>query len=121
MFLRGIISLVLVWLFYRALDQIFGLGSRRDGGGPSSPPGGQRAGSRSPRANQRSRRVEALEVLALPPSANDEQVRAAYRSLASKYHPDRVEHLGPELVELTGEKFKEIQAAYDQLMGRRRH
>ena len=117
MFLRAIISLVFVWMFFRILDRIFGLVSRRAGDGPFSPPGKQGAGHRSTRPRQRSERSKALKILALEASANDDEVRAAYLNLASKYHPDRVTHLGSELVELTAEKFKEVQEAYEQLTG----
>jgi hypothetical protein len=120
MLLRALISLVGVWLFFRFLDGAFGIGPRRGDNRPPSPPGGPRSGGRRTRGRQQSPRVEALKVLALPPSANDEQVRAAYRDLARKFHPDRVEHLGPELVELTGEKFKQVQQAYEQLVGTKR-
>ena len=116
---RALISLVGVWLFFRFLDGAFGIGRRRGGDRPPSPPGGPRSGGRT-HPRQQSPRVEALKVLALPPSADDKQVRAAYRDLARKFHPDRVEHLGPELVELTGEKFKQVQQAYDQLVGTKR-
>ena len=121
MLLRAIISFFFAWLFFRLLDQVFGLGTRQSKGGPSSTQRGQHNRRRDPRASERSRHIEALKVLELPPSADDEQVRAAYLDLARKYHPDRVEHLGPELVELTGEKFKEIQEAYEQIIGPNRH
>lgn len=120
MILRALISLVGVWLFFRFLDGAFGLRPRGGDGRSSSPPGGPHARNPGKRQRPQSQRIEALKVLSLPPGANDEQVRAAYRDLARKFHPDRVEHLGPELVELTGEKFKQVQQAYEQLIGTRR-
>jgi DnaJ like chaperone protein len=50
--------------------------------------------------------------------AKPDEIKKAYRQLAAKYHPDRVAHLGPELVELTSEKFKQIKAAYEFLEGK---
>ena len=41
-----------------------------------------------------------------------EQIRSKYINLISLYHPDRVQHLGPELKELAELKSKEINAAY---------
>jgi DnaJ like chaperone protein len=47
-------------------------------------------------------------------SSNDEIVRA-YRDLASKYHPDKVSHLGNEFIELATRKFTWIQQAYEKI------
>ena len=58
------------------------------------------------------------EVLGVLKTASDSDIKKAYRGLASKYHPDRVAHLGPELEALTAEKFKEISAAYQHLTGK---
>jgi DnaJ like chaperone protein len=55
------------------------------------------------------------EVLGVSPSATEEQIRSAYRKLASQYHPDKVAHLGSELQELAEKRFKEIQTAYQHL------
>jgi uncharacterized membrane protein YkvA (DUF1232 family) len=55
------------------------------------------------------------EVLNLPPDADQEAIKAAYRRLAKQYHPDRVSHLGKEFQELAERRFKEIQEAYEKL------
>lgn len=62
------------------------------------------------------RKKRALSVLGLREGASREEIKRAFKQRAAKYHPDRVAHLGPELEELTSEKFKEIQDAYDYLM-----
>jgi hypothetical protein len=43
------------------------------------------------------------------------QIRAQYIQSVALYHPDRVQHLGPELKALAEEKTKELNAAYDWL------
>jgi hypothetical protein len=43
------------------------------------------------------------------------QIRSKYINMISLYHPDKVQHLGPELRELAEMKTKEINAAYDWL------
>jgi hypothetical protein len=48
------------------------------------------------------------------------QIRSKYINLVSLYHPDKVQHLGPELKELAERKSKEINAAYDWLKSRYR-
>lgn len=54
-------------------------------------------------------------VLGLAPGASSEEIQAAYRLQASRYHPDKVAHLGDEFRELAEAKFKKIQSAYDTL------
>ena len=44
-----------------------------------------------------------------------DQIRSKYLDMISLYHPDRVQHLGPELKELAEIKSKEINAAYSWL------
>ncbi len=63
-------------------------------------------------------RRKALATLGLYDGASKTEIKKAYKEMASKYHPDRVAHLGPELEELTAEKFKEVSAAYELLNGR---
>lgn len=50
------------------------------------------------------------KVLGLSPGASDEEVKAAYRALAKKYHPD----LNPGN-ERAAARMNEINAAYDQI------
>ena len=50
------------------------------------------------------------EILGVPKTATQEEIKKAYRTLAFKYHPDR--NSGNATAE---EKFKQITAAYDVL------
>lgn len=56
------------------------------------------------------------EVLNVAPNADTQEIRRAYKSLMSQYHPDKVASLGPELRELCERKTKEINTAYDRAM-----
>ncbi|NLD26494.1 MAG: molecular chaperone DnaJ [Acholeplasmataceae bacterium] len=49
------------------------------------------------------------EVLGVPKTATDEEIKKAYRTLAKKYHPDVSKE------ENAAEKFKEVQEAYEVL------
>ena len=54
------------------------------------------------------------EVLGLPRNATKEQVKAKYRELAKKYHPDN--YIGTPLAETANEKMQEINEAYDAIV-----
>lgn len=56
------------------------------------------------------------EVLGISPDASDEEIKKAYRRLSRKYHPDaNVDNPHKEQAE---ERFKEIQAAYQDIMNK---
>jgi molecular chaperone DnaJ len=56
------------------------------------------------------------EVLGIKPGASKDEIRAAYRELAKKYHPDRYQN--NPLGDLAVEKMKEINEAYDYLLNK---
>jgi len=55
------------------------------------------------------------KILGVDRSASQENIKHAYRLLAGKYHPDKVEHLGDEFKALAEKRFKDIQKAYREL------
>lgn len=57
-------------------------------------------------------------ILGVDRSATTEEIKHAYRELANKYHPDKLEHLGDEFKSLAEKRFKEIQQAYQELSGK---
>ncbi len=59
------------------------------------------------------------EVLGISPQASDEQVKAAYREMARKYHPDN--YSDNPLSELAQEKMQEINEAYDTIIRMRQN
>ncbi|MBQ6601630.1 MAG: J domain-containing protein [Clostridia bacterium] len=54
------------------------------------------------------------EVLGVPRGCDREKVKAAYRELAKKYHPDQ--YAGSPLADLANEKMQEINEAYDAIL-----
>lgn len=57
------------------------------------------------------------EVLGVSKNASNDEIKKAYRQLCKKYHPDS--YVNNPLSDLAEEKFKEVQAAYDQIMKER--
>lgn len=58
------------------------------------------------------------EILGIGKNASDDEVKAAYKNLARKYHPDN--YANNPLSDLAEEKMKEINEAYDSIMTRRK-
>ena len=55
------------------------------------------------------------QILEIERGASQEEIKLAFRKLAGKYHPDKVEYLGDEFKMLAEQRFKEIQRAYEEL------
>ena len=53
------------------------------------------------------------EVLGVSENASDEEIKAAYRKLAKKYHPDN--YADSPLADVAEQKMKEINEAYDTI------
>jgi len=60
------------------------------------------------------------EILGVKKGASVDEIKKAYREKLKKFHPDVVESLklGPEYREMFEEKTREIQKAYEQLVGK---
>jgi hypothetical protein len=52
------------------------------------------------------------EVLGVSATDAPDEIKSKYKQLIMQYHPDRVSHLGPELIEFALRKTKEINEAY---------
>lgn len=55
------------------------------------------------------------KVLGIEGSATDEEVKRAYRRLALKYHPDKVEGMGEEVKRNAEAQFRKISEAYETI------
>jgi DnaJ-class molecular chaperone len=58
---------------------------------------------------------EAYRTLGIRETATDDEVRQAYRQMALRYHPDRVESKGEAAREAAEEKFRKITEARDTI------
>jgi DnaJ like chaperone protein len=59
--------------------------------------------------------VDYYKILEVEKNASDDEVKKAYRKMARKYHPDRVQHLGEEHLNGAKEKFQKVQEAYETI------
>ena len=109
--LDDLVVLFLLWRFYRRQIQRRSTGSGHDKTGQTADhqrfdaPKGSYTGRWNP-----------YTVLEIEADASQKEIKAAYRRLAARYHPDKVQHLGKEIQELAELRFKEIQRAYDFLI-----
>jgi len=55
----------------------------------------------------------ALAVFDLAETATIEDAKRAYRNAVHQYHPDKVDHLGPELKKVAEQKTKEFVASFE--------
>ena len=63
--------------------------------------------------------IDPYRVLGVQRGASDEEIKKAYRSLSRKYHPDA--NINNPNKAQAEERFKEIQAAYNQIMDERQN
>jgi len=56
------------------------------------------------------------DVLEVPYSAGPEEVKAAYKRLARKYHPDKFAEADPVIQELAQGKMAEVNEAYSKIV-----
>ena len=59
------------------------------------------------------------KILEIEKSATDTEVKKAYRTMAKKYHPDRVITENEAIKKGAEEKFKQVQKAYEQIQAER--
>ena len=57
----------------------------------------------------------AYKMLEITKSATDDELKKAYRKMVKKYHPDKLQDLGPEHIKGAEEKFLQIQNAYEKI------
>jgi DnaJ like chaperone protein len=59
--------------------------------------------------------TSSYEILEIRKSATDAEVKKAYRDMAKKYHPDRVNTEDEAIKKGAEEKFKQVQQAYEAI------
>jgi DnaJ like chaperone protein len=54
-------------------------------------------------------------ILEIEPTASIEEIKKAYRSMALKYHPDKVSYLGEDVRKAAEQKFQKVNEAYEKI------
>jgi DnaJ like chaperone protein len=57
----------------------------------------------------------AYDILETTENASDDEIKKAYRQMAVRFHPDKVEHLGDEFKKSAHEKFQKVNEAYEKI------
>lgn len=57
----------------------------------------------------------AYKTLEIEPTATEDEIKKAYRRMAMKYHPDKVNSLGDDMKKSATEKFRTINEAYETI------
>ncbi len=68
----------------------------------------------SPKRNYRSS-DNAYKILGIDKSVTESELKKVYRSMAKKYHPDKLKGLGEAQMRAGEEKFIQVQKAYEQI------
>lgn len=61
----------------------------------------------------------AYKILEIDKSASNDAIKKAYRTMAKKYHPDRVNTENEAIKKGAEEKFKQVQKAYEEIQRER--
>ena len=57
----------------------------------------------------------AYKILEIEPTASVDEIKRAYREMAKKYHPDKVNYLGEDIKKAAEEKFRKVNEAYEKI------
>jgi len=60
------------------------------------------------------------KILEIDRNASEEEIKKAYRTMARKYHPDKVSYLGEDFQKAANEKFQKVNEAYEKIKKERK-
>ena len=89
--------------------------SNNTGNGGHRTAGHDQSRRQGPEGNSSAGPWDPYQILEIERGASQETIKQAFRKLAGRYHPDKVEYLGDEFKTLAERRFKEIQRAYEEL------
>ncbi len=111
-----VVVIAVVWFFTSWLPKnkhrIYWFSPRGKTGGQDRRESGQAT------SREAGTKLDPFDVLDVRRGASASEIKQAYRQKLSKYHPDKVNHLGHEFQEIAHQKVIEIQKAYEMLCGK---
>ena len=60
------------------------------------------------------------KILEISSDATDDEVKKAYRKMAKKYHPDKLQGVSDDIVKMAQEKFNKVTQSYNRIMDSRK-
>jgi len=60
------------------------------------------------------------KILEVSKDATDDEIKKAYRKMAKKYHPDKLQGVSDDVVKMAQEKFNKVTQAYNRIMDSRK-
>ena len=57
-----------------------------------------------------------FKILEIDKTASDNEIKKAHRKMVIKYHPDKLQGVGQDIIKLAEEKFLLVQDAYENIM-----
>ncbi len=60
------------------------------------------------------------KILELSKDSTDDEVKKAYRKMAKKYHPDKLQGVSDEIIKMAEEKFNKVNQAYERIIKSRK-
>lgn len=60
-------------------------------------------------------REDLYKIIEIESTATNDEVKKAYRKMATKYHPDKVAYLGEDVKKAAHEKFQKLNEAYEKI------
>jgi DnaJ-domain-containing protein 1 len=99
-----VILLVLAFLIFRQLTRMLRQGMRRRS---------ERDNYHHQNGRHATTEEEYREILGVTDEDAPATIKARYKELLTKYHPDKVQHLGIEFQEMAEKKTKAIMRAYE--------
>ena len=63
----------------------------------------------------------AYKILEIRPEASMNEIKQAYRKMAKKYHPDKIQSNDQAMIKGAEEKFREVRKAYESLIAMKKN
>lgn len=102
-----VIPIILFWLYKKKFQRQ----SYKYSGGPSD----ENRNFGNENFKSAKSKKDPYNVLNIDRGSSEFEIKRAYKEMLSKYHPDKVAHLGKELQDLAHEKVIEITEAYNDI------